>query len=882
MSKVSPNDYAQTGRQFGNELFVKNPANASVVKVVPIEQALREEAAYKKILGDSITSKSQLTDFYNKATQEAPKENFLTRMQNEANPTAFEKTTPPKATPIENKPFTPEQKQTITDQWRAKQDELRNITNNKVNLRITGDTEKERVQSAIVNSERVKNEIAIRGQEAYTAGKELKPSDLTLALQYEEGKPIAELAKESSDPAKFTAFMTKLTDYYDFRLAADRAAGGSTARVENYLPHNWDLSNPEDLARFNDLARQKGLQPYDGFRAQPRVFNSYAEGKELGFVPKNTNILQDLKQDVNMAKTVISKQALKNGLVEAAPDKVSLSGHGIDENGKPFVNSNISGMEGMSYAKSVDSRLKGYTGLTNADVFSVAKDKGFDPLKASTYPLLWDAVRESGVANTVGSLYDHVNQPMKRFLLNFSGFHSINISASYTGASIFNPIKGVKGLTLSIPSFFSEKFTQGVIDGFKSQMVKGQNYSVFDAGMRAGVDLGRELSPEGLAKYNPLTFSSRAIFNRELYTLKLNLVDQVFGNGKINPESPQGRAVAQEINQIMGEISDKVLNINPNTQKWAGRILLAPQFTESKYKVIGDSLSKGGPAGSLARKAVIGKSLVIGTLAVLGTLLATGKFPNLQQILLDYTIAPKSQTNMTNPQGTKQDVGFPQTFVSEPGSPLAGLMAGNTQPLTNYAMARLAPALSDAVSLYTNKDFYGNPIINPYSTTPAAVQAVKNLGVGDLPIGAQNVADVLSGKMTKAQAAINIIGLHTSNVATPSSVSDLANMIYTDRPALEKQIKQEYLQGNENAALDQMASFNKKLLQATIQSYKDSGHTITDEKAFTQWLIETSNAKGGLKGVFLMPPTTRVITNAEKKQGQPLFNKIFPSNIPAK
>jgi hypothetical protein len=773
----------------------------------------------------------------------------------------------------------PQLRQTITDQWKAKQEELRNITNNKVSLRITGDTVKQRVQSAIVNSERLKNEIAARGQEAYTAGQALKPSDIKLALQYEEGTSIADLAKQSSDPKKFTNFMTKLTDYYDFRLAADRAAGGSTGKVPNYLPHNWDLSNPEKLAEFNDLARQKGLQPYDGFRAQPRVFKSYQEGKDLGFVPKNTNILQDLKQDINTAKTVISKQALKQGLVEAAPDQVSTTGFGKSENGKPFINSNVSGLEGMSYDQHIHKQLKGYTPLTNEDVFSVAKDKGFDPLKGSTYPELWNAVRESGALNTIGTLYDHANQPMKRFLLNFSGFHSINISASYAGASIFNPIEGVKGLTQSIPAFFSEKFTQRMIDGYKAKMVIGKNYSVFDAGMRAGVDLGRELSPTGVGKYNPLTFSSRAIFNRELYTLKLNLVNQVFGNGKINPESPQGRAVAQEINQIMGEMNNHIGNINPNIQKWASRLLLAPQFTESKYKVIGDAFTKGGAAGARAWLSIIGKSLIIGTLATLGTKLMTGKFPNLQQILLNYTIAPKTQTNLKNPQGTKQDIGFPQTFISEPGAPISGLVTGNTQPLTNYAMARLAPALSDAVSLYTNKDFYGNPIINPYSTQNPVAQAATNLGVGDLPIGAQNVVKVLQGQMTPTQAGINIAGLHTSNAATPSSVSNLAQMIYTDRPTLETEIKKDYLAGNESAALDLMNTYNQKLLNLTIQAYKDAGAKITDMNAFITFLNTNSKAKGGLKGVYLEPPTQKVMTDAQKKQGQPLINKIFPSLI---
>lgn len=688
------------------------------------------------------------------------------------NPGHIESPTMEADTPSISKPGT---ELPITNSVNSEESSLFNSNTNKdkspVKFNITGTTDAEKVQSAIVNSERIKNELSINGKDAYTQGQKLSPADLKLAEGYEHGIPISDLAKNAEKPKQFTAFMDKLKKYYDFRLEADTAAGGNTGYVENYLPHNWDLSKPEDLTKFNNFAIQRGVKPYNGFRSQPRVFNSYMEGEKEGFKRGNSNILQDLQRDYQGASNGISRTVLKNGLMDAVPNKVNTTGRGLTQEGKPFINSNIGGLEGISYHPEVANMLKGYEPLTNTDIFLLAKDNGFDISKPSTYNKLWDALQEGGVINTVSSLYDKANTSLKHFILNFSGFHSINVSANHAGASIFGkPLTGAKGFFQSIPSFFSEEVTQKIINGFKNKIVKGQDFSVFDAGLRSGVNMDRGLPAKGASLFNPMSALSRAMFDRELYTLKLNLVDQVFSDGKVLPESPQGRALAKEINQFMGEMNNHTMNMNPNTQKWFSRLLLAPHFTESKYALMGKALSTN-PTKSLALKGVIGKSLVMGTLATMGTLLATGKFPNLNQVLLNYTISPNIQTNLTNPKGQKQDIGLPQTFVSEPGAPIGGLFQGSTDALTHYAEARLSPALSDAIASYTNKDYYGNPIIDPNSKESSLSQIMKNLGATDLPIGVQALVNMKEGKITPQQAAITIIGLKTHiNPNDPTSV----------------------------------------------------------------------------------------------------------------
>ena len=63
-------------------------------------------------------------------------------------------------------------------------------TTNKVEFKITGNTDKERVQSAITNSVRIQNELSIRGKDAVTVSQGLSPHDIKLAEQYEQGESI--------------------------------------------------------------------------------------------------------------------------------------------------------------------------------------------------------------------------------------------------------------------------------------------------------------------------------------------------------------------------------------------------------------------------------------------------------------------------------------------------------------------------------------------------------------------------------------------------------------------------------------------------------------------------------------------------------------------
>lgn len=707
-------------------------------------------------------------------------------------------------------------------------------TRNTVKLKVHGTSVAERVRSGIGQSEALRTKIINKGQEAYIASRGIDGGTMKFVRdEYQSGKSIEDIVKSIADPvhadtlpppeerpsmyarlglgteytgtaqenakmletlkkgtdtgspataAKVKDFLTKLEDHYDYELAADRASGGETPRVNNYLPQYWDLSKPEDLDRFNQLAKQRGISDYHGYRNQAKVFKSYAEGEAAGFTPARQNIAEDLKAHYQASSHVISRQALDQGIHEAAPSMVSMSGYGQTSEGKPFVNSNIPGLEGLSYHPTIAKLLKGYEPLNGTDFIKLVQQKGAKAaLEEAGIPSMIDkavamakavpeSAAEAGLSGIAGSIYDHVTGAMKQVLWNFSGFHSINITLSHMGASTLNPITGAKGVLQSVGSAVSERLYNATVDSYKGLMVAkdaaGEPQSVFDWAVDAGVYEPRQLPAVGLEHANLFKGGTRLIFDREIPVLKLNLAEQAARKG-IVAASPEGLQVGKEINQITGEIKNHMMNINPNTMKVASRVMLAPGFTVSKYKTLLDAFGKwgaeNGAAGNLARTAVVGKSVIVGTAVTLGTLLATGKFPSLQQILMNFTINPSVQTNLTNPKGQKIDISMPKTYVSE--------AAGAATDLPGYLNSRLNPALAGAYKAYTGNDYYGNPLVDPNVPEPAGEQLAKNLGIGYLPIGVQAAVNSALGKSTKTQAALQVAGLTTKvSASDPTSI----------------------------------------------------------------------------------------------------------------
>lgn len=585
----------------------------------------------------------------------------------------------------------------------ARMDSLNASTKNQVDL----NPGEGGIKSAIANSQMVEYELSRRGDQAYRLGQGLSTHDRLLARNYESGMPIEELAQRADNPKKFAKALSAVEDYYDYRLAAERAAGAQVPKVNNYLRHYWNLDNPKDLARFNELATQKGLSKFNGVSSQPRAFSSYKEGIGAGFKPLNSDVFKDVAMDANQSRARVGQAALKEGVIRAGRDEISTAGNGIDAKGKPFVNSNVPGLEGLSYSKAIDDQLKGYRGLDR---------------------------------NVFGKAYDDLNRFQKNVVLSLSIFHSLNISINFSGSKwLRHPIVVGKGLGQSVLSFVSPKYFDHVMKGFDER-------GVTEWATRNGISLGvnGDIAPEGIkakvgaSRLNPIAQGHKAIFEREIPIMTLHMAELGRKAG-IAAGSKEGITYGQEINNVMGLLNQKILSRDPNAQKWLNRVMLAPAFTETKFRTMIDAATKwrgdNKAAGNLAREAVVGKTALAGLIGIVGGIIATGKYPTLQQVLGQVT-NPYVPTNIKNKSGGTKGAFLPHTFISELADPLTKLAHGDTSGVIHYANARLSPNLSTANKLLTNQDYFGNPIFDPNKPIGPQIagQAAKQIA----PIGVQN------------------------------------------------------------------------------------------------------------------------------------------------
>lgn len=127
---------------------------------------------------------------------------------------------------------------------------------------------------------------------------------------------------------------------------------------------------------------------------------------------------------------------------------------------------------------------------------------------------------------------------------------------------------------------------------------------------------------------------------------------------------------------------------------------------------------------------------------------------------------------------------------------------------------------------------------------------------------------LMTGAKDPGDFLLGLIGVSTPN--TTPSVSNINNLLYDRRNAIMKEVKDLYSQGKEAEANQEMAKFNKMLLQNYIDAFKENGYPITDEEALRNWLIQFL-----AQGKFILPPTTKQLQNFQNNQQLNPFQKIL-------
>lgn len=578
------------------------------------------------------------------------------------------------------------------------------------------------------------NPITVRGDQAAQAIDKALGKNGSLA---EFGKAVE---NGSAETKGLNEAVKRTKDLTNTAHAVSQALGGNTNFIKNFFSHNgiWDLSKPEDAARFEELAKEKGqVDPYEfgGIDRQPRVFNTIAEGEHAGFkVRSDISPSEFMKQYADRVGYALRQQALAKGFTEAD------MGHG--------------------------PQTETYN-MGTGDVLRLSKEgkqqiQGFE---------------KTGTPGAALKGYRTLNRGAKETLLSVSQFHPININALQGAPTLLatgHPILAAKGLAGTFGAI-----NKGVSDKIIQKAV-GDGTIDAAATMGTPIKYGSDYSAPGHLSANALR-GEKMIFERQLPAMHIQLVRAAVNSlqkSGIDLKSPEARDLGLTINKIMGYVNTEVENHNPQVQKALSDIALAPQFTRAKWELLGKALNPVSSlkSGNYARAAVLGKfGAELGLVAAGGAALG-GKQNNFLDNVKQTLISPAIPTGMKDSKGNTIKLRLPANFISEAAGLAAGVNRGangrlgiNLNPagipgnLKNYGTSRLAVLPGDALKLATNTDFAGKPLYD--NTAPAGVkaeQALATLLTGSAPIGAQGIAQ------TKAV---------TSHLPTP-----IAQVLNNERP----------------------------------------------------------------------------------------------------
>jgi hypothetical protein len=599
-------------------------------------------------------------------------------------------------------------------------------------------------KQAILNAKFAGDAIKDRAHGVVQLGKKLSKNDLALLDDLRTTSP-EELAKQAENPQRFLAAAHAAKDFNDYTHALGSGSGQAIGYRKNYGAASlYDLSDQHTHDTLMQLGAVEKDRP--GY-AKERLVPDYKTGEKLGLKRLNKNFLEDISHDAGRRANDIAELQLVHGLEQAYPGQVSM------------------GQTPRGYDKLNISSGK-YISMPN---------KIADELNKRAFP------RKTG---RVLGAYDSVNAGLKYTGLGGGTFHSFATAGSVGGQQltslsiIKHPIQNLKliGGTLSrsqharnMHLFATTPHADGLSTLDRARLAGATlraNEILGDANVSA-IDRAKD------SRLNPIKNVHDMVFDRQIPEAKLMIFEQQ--TRKLDTNNPADlekmRQVASAVNNL-GGINRAVEGLRPDTAKQLSRILLATDYTETKFRKLGQALTKRGQDGKIARQMVIGKALVL-ALPGLVTAAAAGKLQTPEdwgKEMAKQILDPQVATPFKSKSGIAKVAKLPSTEISELGrvfQPMFDHSDGSTDRLSglkHYGTARLAAGASTIFDLMQDKDYYGNPIQKKNADGSLNVgQTIGALALSKSPIPVQQGTKSFTGKQTVAEGVINTLGARVVN-----------------------------------------------------------------------------------------------------------------------
>lgn len=629
-------------------------------------------------------------------------------------------------------------------------------------------------------------------------------------------------------------------DFFDKKYTQLVKAGVNLGYKSNYMPQIWNNTPSEIMGAFG---KRLGLRP--SFTMES-VIADYKEGIAQGLTPKYGNISDLTSWYEQRANKLLADKKFfdflgKNSLIQPT-SRAPLGWKAIDPKVFPVRKAFFNGKE--------------YTGTFSAP------------------PDLQEAI-ENYLKNSDGALKEiaKFSTLTKNIVLSTGmpgtgyNFHSFNVAVR-TMLSAENPITSTaKALYWMARPGEAEKFLMDNSERASYFSSKGLTLTSEDHVLE---NVGNKITGLMEKERNYLKkWFSDPLFKKVIPAVKVNLAENItkylVEHGYT--EDAAAKIASRQANDFIGGLNLDQIGRNKQTQDLIRSLVFAPDFQETNLN-IGIGMVKSlknfsSPEGHAYR--IFARNLLMSYIgANVVNAMTTGRPMFLNDSGHKFDIAIGRDTNgkfrYLRPFGTAAD------FARLPVDAAIAIGKGDMNTLSNLLRNRITVPLGQLVTFATGQDAYGNKIFDPTkSTQETAMGFVRSLAGIVAPQAVQAGVDYLRGKIDGEQAISQSLGLPLRYAKNTESDMTIAQMIYTERPSWEKQIKDLESKGDSAGAFKIMSDFNRKLIDNTRQSYLRRGLPVPPLAKIIK----------SLHIYFLKPPKQKTIQKYRATKGQSLFSKLF-------
>ena len=601
---------------------------------------------------------------------------------------------------------------------------IRDNPNQQTNTKLSLDVEKGNTKGAIAKALAISEERDRKLALATRNLDKLSSEDKHLFLQWEDGANPSELVTHAQNPKAFTEAIKTNIEANDYHLAADRAAGGSTLRQNNYgLPKIFRLPEEEMDARGIPTNQRFKNGNYTGYHDTSSKYRSYLDAnRQSGLEPLYDNPAQAVHEyNVNGSKT-LREQLLKTALAKAAPEHIGALDDVRTGEGKRLTQA--AGHLPFSATDELQKNLKNFRDPWKSG--NRAVDTGINFLEK--------AGSKSKALLFFGAPFHYANGYSRFLGLTGTSGHGL-IAGRGTGEAL-----GSSLVPHVYKAIYNKAEKDGVVQYIKEnggELRSADKKTILGDGIIPSIKrAGNTVNPVRLSNANMSQF-----FN----SMMISLGRAAKAHG-IESGSTEAQQLFAEYNKVLGHFNAAVEGGDVNLQRLLSGEALAPRWIQTQLGLVKDAAVKSTfkadgkhvlgmyNAGDVARTTVLGTRLVEGAAATIVTALALGQMPTLHDAIRRFGLTAANPVPNID-LGEKDQKGRHQ-LIDLPTDPL-GLGTGLITDPQHFTQSRLSPGLSTIDRLVTNKDWNGNPLSDP--NDPNALQKrIMGSFKGDLPIGLQN------------------------------------------------------------------------------------------------------------------------------------------------